>query len=357
LQGTDANSATSVYTETQKTNANANGLVSVEIGTGTSSDDFSAIDWGNGTYFIKTETDLNGGTDYTITGISQLLSVPFALFAKTAQKATETDPIFKSSVANEISATDTLNWNSKSEFSGNYIDLSNKPTVIDTAKVALKASGLVLKSSNGKYFELNIDDNGTITTTEINPNMGEFKDVRDGQIYNTIKIDNQVWMAENLNYFTPTNSSYYNNDSLTYHAYGRLYTIDGALNACPSGWHLPSDEDWQVLEGFLGVPTSELQNSGLRGSIEGGKLKLDGVQYWNSPNTGATNEVYFSALPAGNTDDGGDFTSIQNQAFFWTSTEKETDFYWARSLYFDSSKINRMEYFSGLFHSIRCIMD
>jgi hypothetical protein len=76
---------TAVYTETQKPTSNANGLVTVEIGTGTSIDDFSAIDWTTGPYFIKTETDPSGGTSYSISGVSELLSVPFALHAKTVE--------------------------------------------------------------------------------------------------------------------------------------------------------------------------------------------------------------------------------------------------------------------------------
>jgi hypothetical protein len=74
-------SGTVVYTETQTPTTNANGLVSIEIGDGTG---FDAINWGNGPYFIKTETDPTGGANYTITGTSQLLSVPYALYAKTA---------------------------------------------------------------------------------------------------------------------------------------------------------------------------------------------------------------------------------------------------------------------------------
>jgi hypothetical protein len=89
LQSTST--GTAVYVETQAPTTNANGLVSIEIGAGTAvSGTFSAIDWSAGPYFIKTETDPAGGTNYTITGISQLLSVPYALYAKIVEPFTGT---------------------------------------------------------------------------------------------------------------------------------------------------------------------------------------------------------------------------------------------------------------------------
>lgn len=118
LQGSP--SSTAVYVETQTPTTNANGLVSIEIGAGTVvSGDFTTINWANGPYFIKTETDPTGGTSYTITGTSQLLSVPYALHAKTAESVTgtitETDPIFGASVASGITGTDTTYWNNKQD--------------------------------------------------------------------------------------------------------------------------------------------------------------------------------------------------------------------------------------------------
>src|SRR5690554_1490275 len=97
LQGSAT--GTAVYVETQTPTSNINGLVSLEIGSGTVvSGDFTTIDWANGPYFIKTETDPTGGTSYSITGTSQLLSVPYALHAKTAETVTggitENDPVF-----------------------------------------------------------------------------------------------------------------------------------------------------------------------------------------------------------------------------------------------------------------------
>src|SRR5574344_3116420 len=109
LQGSA--SGTAVYVETQTPTTNANGLVSIEIGGGSG---FNTIDWANGPYFIETKTDPAGGTNYTITGTSQLLSVPYALYAKTAETITggitENDPLFTA-------------WDK------NYNDLINKPTI------------------------------------------------------------------------------------------------------------------------------------------------------------------------------------------------------------------------------------
>jgi len=118
-------SGTVVYTETQAPTTNADGLVSIEIGGGAG---FSTINWANGTYFIKTETDPTGGTNYSITGTSQLLSVPYALHAKTAETitgtVTETDPVFTAWGKDyaDLSNKPTL-------FSGSYSDLTNKPTI------------------------------------------------------------------------------------------------------------------------------------------------------------------------------------------------------------------------------------
>ena len=86
LQGSET--GTVVYSETQTASTNANGLVSLEIGAGTVvTGTFAGINWGNGTYFIKTQTDPTGGTNYTIVGSSQLLSVPYALYTSKSEDA------------------------------------------------------------------------------------------------------------------------------------------------------------------------------------------------------------------------------------------------------------------------------
>ncbi len=75
---------TAVYTETFSPTSNAYGLVNIEIGSGNTTDDFSAIDWSAGPYFMETAVDVSGGTNYSVMGTSQLMSVPYALYAKTS---------------------------------------------------------------------------------------------------------------------------------------------------------------------------------------------------------------------------------------------------------------------------------
>ena len=124
---------TPVYVETQTTTTNANGLATIEIGGGTIvTGTFAGIDWSGGMYFIKTETDPTGGTNYSITGTSQILSVPYALYAKTAKTADYND------LTNRPSLFDGT-WTSltgKPSFAtvsttGSYNDLTNKPTLFD----------------------------------------------------------------------------------------------------------------------------------------------------------------------------------------------------------------------------------
>ncbi len=86
LQGTA--SGVAVYTETFSPTTNSYGLVNLEIGTGATIDDFSLIDWANGPYFIETAADVAGGTAYVVMGTSQLLSVPYALYAKNSGSST-----------------------------------------------------------------------------------------------------------------------------------------------------------------------------------------------------------------------------------------------------------------------------
>lgn len=146
LQGSAT--GTAVYTETQTPNTNINGLVSLEIGTGTTTDDFSTIDWTTGPYFIKTETDPTGGTSYTISGTSQLMSVPFALHAKTAANgitAAQTTAI----TANTAKVDQTISR------TGTTVTLTNGGTFTDSVNTYTAGTNITIAnnviSASGHY--------------------------------------------------------------------------------------------------------------------------------------------------------------------------------------------------------------
>jgi len=135
-----------------------------------------------------------------------------------------------------------------------------------------------------------------------------------GNVYNTVSIGNQTWMSSNIKVNIP-NSYIYNNDNSNIDVYGRLYTYEAALLACPEGWRLPSENDFTSLTASLGG-----------NSIAGGKMKSTGTTYWFEPNTGGTNSSGFTAQPAGYrsyTD--GSFIGRRLFTFFWTSTYVEPD--------------------------------
>jgi len=150
LQG--STSGTAVYVETQTPATNANGLVSIEIGGGiVVSGNFSTINWANGPYFVKTEIDLDGsvgGLVYTIAATSQLVSVPYALHAKTAETVTnETDPLFVASPANGITSGDIINWNNK-------LEVEQDSSVANEIQVLSISNDTVYLSKAGGFVKL-----------------------------------------------------------------------------------------------------------------------------------------------------------------------------------------------------------
>jgi len=110
--------------------------------------------------------------------------------------------------------------------------------------------------------------------TNCSQKKNEFTDSRDGKTYKTVTIGTQTWMAENLNYQMPDSWCY--DDSLSNcDKYGRLYTWEAAKNACPAGWHLPSEEEWRILERHLGMTADETEIFLMRGEGIGTKLKSE----------------------------------------------------------------------------------
>jgi hypothetical protein len=151
LQGSATGS--SVYVERHFPKTNANGLVSINVGGGTTvSGVFGSINWANGPYFLKTETDLNGGSNYTISGTSQLLSVPFALSAKTAETAVNATNAVNATTAKTAETADYTKLTNKPALatvatSGNFKDLTNKPSLVVVGWIEISNTGEVLNGS------------------------------------------------------------------------------------------------------------------------------------------------------------------------------------------------------------------
>jgi len=197
------------------------------------------------------------------------------------------------------------------------------------------------------------------------PNSGTFTDSRDGNVYKWVKIGNQIWMAENLKYLpsvvghetgsktTPCYYVYgYNGTSLTtaktvsnYITYGVLYNWRAACSSCPLGWHLPSDAEWIQLTNYLGGE-----------SIAGGKLKETGITHWLSPNTGATNQTGFTALPSGRRDIDG-FWGILNHSSWWSYTQDSSTSSWYYFMHYDYNNLYRHNNPNELGFSVRCLKD
>lgn len=200
----------------------------------------------------------------------------------------------------------------------------------------------------------------------------------DGNVYKTIQIGIQTWMVENLkttkyndgtlipltidntawkNLTTPSYCWYKNDESTYKDSYGALYNWYSVKSdkLCPTGWHVPSDNEWTILTSYLGGE-----------AIAGGKLKETGTTHWKSPNTGATNDIGFTALPGGMRWESGTFSSVGFNGNWWSSTDTNIpgvtfvkDWAWYRTMRNDGIGADRESIYptKRTGYSVRCIKD
>ena len=188
---------------------------------------------------------------------------------------------------------------------------------------------------------------------EVNPLSGYFIDKRDGKKYKWVRIGEQVWMAENLNY--STNDSWcYDNKKTNCDKFGRLYSWEAAKKACPSGWHLPSDDEWKQLEMTLGMSQSDAGELGWHGTDEGKKMKS--TIGWNKNGNG-TNSSGFNALPGGDRGSSGSFYDLGSSGYWWSSSERSGTDAWSRRLRYDLDQVYRGNSFKARGFSVRCLKD
>jgi uncharacterized protein (TIGR02145 family) len=191
----------------------------------------------------------------------------------------------------------------------------------------------------------------------------------DGNLYNTVMIGTQNWMKENLkttkyndgseipyikadsiwSSFTMGAYCDFDNKPTISEIYGRLYnwyvvTLTNPKNVCPSGWHVPTDEEWTILTFYLGD-----------GHVAGGKMKEKGTAHWIRPNIGATNETGFTALPGGGRLYSGAFGSLGEGGFWWSSTERDSQLALFTGIANADSSVSNNSGFKNCGFSIRCM--
>jgi uncharacterized protein (TIGR02145 family) len=334
LQGSESGSAE--YVETQNASTNALGLISLQIGGGSvQSGSLASINWASGPFFIKTETDPSGGSNYVLNGVSQLLSVPYALYAGSANPAPGT------------AIGQMMYWNGSS-----------------WVMLPIGTPGQVLSVSNSGI--------PTWTTLQGNSTVSDV----DGNTYNTVTIGSQVWMKENLKvskyrngdpiptnldnaaWQNTTNGAFaiYESNPVNDSIYGKLYNwyaVADPRGLCPTGWHVPSDAEWTTLENFLGGV-----------DVAGGKMKSTGTiqastGLWLDPNTGATNSSGFTAFPGGFRGYAGivGYIAIGDDGDWWSSTEAASTLAWYRSVTYDVANSYRVNTDKAGGFSVRCLRD
>lgn len=204
-----------------------------------------------------------------------------------------------------------------------------------------------------------------------NPNItyGVLTDI-DGTNYKTVQIGTQTWMAENLNvtryrngdpipevqdntqWSNLSSGAWCNNgnnpqNGLLYRKLYNWYTVNDSRKLAPIGWHIPTDAEWTTLTNYLGGE-----------NVAGGKLKEIGITHWKSPNTSATNESGFTALPGAYRHNLGDFSSINGVGGdWWSLTSGSTSQAWSRYIHNDQSSMVRSLADKKIGYSVRCIKD
>jgi uncharacterized protein (TIGR02145 family) len=144
--------------------------------------------------------------------------------------------------------------------------------------------------------------------------VSTYNDLQDGKQYKTVKIGTQLWLAENLAFKSNAGCYAYANNEDNVKTFGYLYTWETAKKVCPSGWHLPSQDEWTSLSNSLGGKSSAAN-----------KLKESGTAHWKEPVSKATNESGFTALPGGFRNENGEYWMLGYNGWWWCSTENDSE--------------------------------
>jgi len=203
-----------------------------------------------------------------------------------------------------------------------------------------------------------VADTVQIAMTTIDNGDGTFTDTRDGKTYRTVGIGKLTWMAENLNFVTDS-SVCYDNDESNCQKYGRLYNWNDATTACPAGWRVPSEEDWDSLALAVGGQRVEDGYGDYYWEVAGKKLKS--TTGWkgrdgNLVSGNGTDDFGFAALPGGSRWSGS-FYNIGYSGYWWSAAEGDASRAWGRSMYYNYDNVDRYYFDKTDLFSLRCLQD
>jgi len=329
----------------------------------------------NTTYYVRAYATNNVGTGYGS-----------AMSLTTSLETGQIPVLTTSSVSNILQTTATCGGNITSDGGATVTtrgvcwSTGQTPTITDSKTTDGTGAGSFTSDMTGltanttyyvRAYATNSAGTGygsAMSLTTLQESVNTVTDI-DGNVYNTITIGTQVWMAENLKttkyrdgttipnvtdntaWSNLTTGAYCDNSNLSSNSdtYGKLYNwyaVADVHNICPTGWHMPTDAEWSVLTTYLGGE-----------SVAGGKLKETGTTHWESPNTGATNETGFTALPGGYRYDNGSFYNVGNYGLWWSSTESNISNAWFRDAYYLYNNVNRLNISKKDGFSVRCVKD
>ena len=341
------NSQTSlpIYSETHQAPTDDLGQVNLVIGTGTPTTGiFSSINWANGTYYLGIE--LNTGAGYVAMGTTQLLSVPYALYANSAGNSQVATPNLASVLA--------VNNGANNLQIKNLADPTDSQDAVTYSLLTTQIANLqaqITELQNANVAPLPSVTIGTQIWSSTNLDVTTY---RDGTLIPQV-TDPTQWV--NL---TTGAWCYYANNTANGTTYGKLYNwyaVAGIHDTDPStpnkilaplGWHVPTDAEWTTLITFLGGE-----------SVAGGKMKSTGTSLWQTPNTAATNESGFTGLPGGSFSSTGTFTGIGTGVYWWSSSEHSTITNYAldRLLSYGNGTVIRTGNVKFCGFSVRCLRD
>ncbi|MCD4736257.1 MAG: hypothetical protein K8R53_09455 [Bacteroidales bacterium] len=312
------------YQETHLATTNQFGLASLSVGNGNPvSGLFTSIDWGKESKFIKIEVDLSGGSAYLLMGTSQLLNVPYSIFANSSAGSIVMTSAERETISNPPMGMQIFNSDSRKI---NYFD---------------------------GYGWLEITGVKQADFTCGNPVL----DSRDGTYYTTVEIGSVCWMAENINVGIMIQGldnqadngiiekyCYHNTQNLCDNTYGGLYqwremmqytSSEGIKGICIEGWHLPSDSEWTTLVNATGGPGNAGTNL-----VQGGSSGFEALM-------GGQRNLY-SGYP---------FGGVGSYGYFWTSTQVNSSIAYDRYLQNGNPAVFTEQLDKNYGLSVRCVKD